>query len=109
MNRSLDHLPESKRRELDRLLEILFRAFEDATQNRAARKRGRILKIVLFGSYARGDWVDDPIGGYKSDYDLLIVVDNEALTETADYWLRAQKQPPRALEVPHALTAAAPF
>ena len=76
---SLDHLPDGKRQELDRILEILFRAFEAATSNRAPHKRGRILKVVLFGSYARGDWVDDPVGGYKSDYDLLIVVDNEAL------------------------------
>ena len=30
------------------------------------KKQGRIFKIVLYGSYARGGWVDDPVGGYKS-------------------------------------------
>ena len=109
MNRSLDHLPDSKRRELDLILEILFRAFEAATQNRAAHKRGRILKVILFGSYARGDWVDDPVGGYRSDYDLLVVVDNEALTETADYWLDAEEHLQRVYEITHDLTAPAHF
>lgn len=51
---SLDYLPEAKRRELERIVEILFAEFEDATKNKqiATRKMGRILKIVLFGSYA---------------------------------------------------------
>ncbi len=81
MNDSLDHLPEGKRQELARVLEILFREFEDATRSRSsARKQGRILKVLLFGSYARGDWVDDPVGGYKSDYDLLVVVNADELT-----------------------------
>jgi len=35
---------------------------------------GKLLKIILFGSYARGDWVDDSVGRYLSDYDLLVVV-----------------------------------
>jgi len=26
---------------------------------------------------ARGDWVDDQETGYRSDYDLLVVVENE--------------------------------
>jgi len=32
------------------------------------KRKGAILKIILFGSHARGDWVSDPIGGYISDY-----------------------------------------
>jgi predicted nucleotidyltransferase/HEPN domain-containing protein len=109
MNRSLDHLPDSKRQELELILEILFRAFDEATKARAAHKRGRILKVVLFGSYARGDWVDDPLGGYKSDYDLLVVVDNEPLTDTADYWLGAEEHLQRSYEITHELTAPAHF
>src|SRR5690606_30566106 len=110
MNTSLDHLPEGKRQELARVLEILFREFEDATRNRsAARKQGRILKVVLFGSYARGDWVDDPVGGYKSDYDLLIVVSEDELTDTAEYWMEADQHLLRAYEITHELTAPAHF
>jgi len=110
MNTSLDHLPEGKRSELARVLEILFREFEDATKNRSvARRQGRILKVVLFGSYARGDWVDDPVGGYKSDYDLLIVVSEDELTDTAEYWMNADQRLLQAYEITHELTAPAHF
>jgi predicted nucleotidyltransferase/HEPN domain-containing protein len=110
MKSSLDHLPEGKRQELSRILEILFREFEDATKNRAvARKQGRILKVVLFGSHARGDWVDDPVGDYRSDYDLLVVVNDEELTDTAEYWMAAEEHLQRAYEITHELTAPAQF
>ena len=33
--------------------------------------------LILFGSRARGDWVDDQETGYRSDYDPLVVVENE--------------------------------
>ena len=110
MKTSLDHLPEAKRQDLSRILEILFRAFEDATRNRASAKRqGEILKVVLFGSYARGDWVDDRVGGYKSDYDLLVVVDNEELIDTADYWMGADEKLLQAFEITHELSAPVHF
>ena len=106
---NLDQLPEAKRQELERVLEILFRAFEDATRNKGPRKQGRILKVLLFGSYARGDWVDDPIGGYKSDYDLLVVVDNDQLTDVAEYWTDADARLQQAFEITHELSAPAHF
>lgn len=42
-------------------MKVLSGEFVNAPAHRTAphRKAGRILKIVLFGSYARGDWVDD--------------------------------------------------
>jgi predicted nucleotidyltransferase len=108
---SLDHLPDGKRRELARIVEILFAEFEDALKGRNAphRKAGRILKIVLFGSYARGDWVDDPKGGYKSDYDLLVVVNHEELTDLSEYWGKADDHLLRAYQISHELTAPANF
>jgi predicted nucleotidyltransferase/HEPN domain-containing protein len=108
---SLDHLPEAKRQELERIVQILFEEFEDATKNKqvATRKAGRILKIVLFGSYARGDWVDDPIGGYKSDYDLLVVVNREELTDVLEYWAQADEHLLREYETTKRLTAPANF
>ncbi|HWV59014.1 MAG TPA: HEPN domain-containing protein [Sphingopyxis sp.] len=54
------------------------------------KKNGKVRKIVLFGSYARGDWVDEPANGYQSDYDLLIIVSHDDLTEIADYWYVAE-------------------
>lgn len=44
----------------------------------------------MFGSYARDDWVDEPENGYQSDYDLLIVVSHENLTDIADHWYIAE-------------------
>lgn len=110
MKTSLDHLPEAKRDELARILEILFREFEQVARNRAAaRDQGRILKVVLFGSYARGGWVDDRVGGYKSDYDLLIVVNDERLTEVTRYWAPAEERLQQAFEITHELTAPVHF
>ena len=93
MKTSLHHLPAVKRRALARVLEILHEEFEDALKDSQAdwKKRGRILKIVLFGSYARGGWVDEPrtAKGYRSDFDLLIVVNNKKLAEYEPYWHKA--------------------
>jgi len=109
VNTNLDQLPQAKRQELERVLEILFRAFEEATRNKGRRKQGRILKVILFGSHARGDWVDDPVGGYKSDFDLLVVVDNDQLTDVAEYWTEADARLQQAFEVTHELSAPAHF
>lgn len=110
MKSSLDHLPEGKRQELQHVLEVLFRAFDAATQNRiSARRQGRILKVVLFGSHARGDWINDPIGGYTSDYDVLVVVSSDELTDTAEYWMDADAQLQNAYEITHTLSAPAQF
>jgi len=94
MRSDLDHLPHAKQRELQRVTEILFEEFTDAMKNTSSPKKkdGRILKIVLFGSYARGTWVDEPhtAKGYLSDYDLLIVVNQQRVVDFATYWYRAE-------------------
>lgn len=94
MKTSIEHLPENKQRELSRIVDILHEEFEDALGTGTAdfKKKGRILKIILFGSYARGDWVDEPhtMKGYRSDYDLLIIVNNRKLTDFATYWHNAK-------------------
>lgn len=92
MKTDLDHLPGSKQQDLARIVEILFAEFEDATSlsTQKWKKQGRILKVILYGSYARGDWVADPVGGYYSDYDILVVVNDERLTDPVDYWYKAE-------------------
>jgi predicted nucleotidyltransferase/HEPN domain-containing protein len=94
MKTGLDHLPENKQRELGRIVDIVHEEFEDALSTGTAefKKKGRILKIILFGSYARGDWVDEPhtMKGYRSDYDLLVIVNNRKLTDFAIYWSKAK-------------------
>jgi hypothetical protein len=52
MRTDLDHLPATKQRELERIVEILFEEFRAATENAdGPRKGARMLKIILFGSY----------------------------------------------------------
>ncbi len=83
MRAGLDHLPAAKHRELERVARVLFDEFEDAVKTKLSDKRkgGRILKLILFGSYARGDWVEDRASGYISDYDLLVVVNSDTFTD----------------------------
>lgn len=111
MKTDLDHLPEAKRRELERVVQILFEAFEVKTRNRSHHhlKHGRILKIVLFGSYARGDWVEDKKSGYASDYDLLVVVSHDDLADVVEYWGAAEDMLMRAFLISKELTAPANF
>jgi len=90
----LEHLPDAKRRELEFVVKILFDSFDDATKTKlsAKRKSGQIFKVILFGSMARGDWVDDKLSGYKSDYDLLVVVNSATFTDLHDYWHDADER-----------------
>ena len=69
MNTSLTHLPEPKRQELYLISEILKEEISP-------------LMIILFGSYARGDWVEDLdpetlYYRYQSDFDILVVMRTE--------------------------------
>jgi len=92
MRSSIDHLPQRQQDELARVVGILMEEFEKATSRSTQpwRRDGKIYKIILFGSYARNDWVDEPENGYQSDFDLLIVVSHRDLTEIADYWYVAE-------------------
>ncbi len=94
MRSSLDHLPAGKRHELAFVVEVLREGFTAAMAKRepAEAALDHVLKIILFGSYARGDWVEDPVGRYFSDYDLLVVVDEERLTESWEIWEGAEKR-----------------
>lgn len=92
MRSDVDHLPSVQQNELDRVKQLLMGEFAEATSRATQpwKKNGRILKVILFGSYARDDWVDEPENGYQSDYDLLIIVSHPDLTDIADYWYVAE-------------------
>jgi len=95
MRTDLDHLPAHKQRELDRVVELLFQEFEAAHSEAQSRKRrGKIVKIILYGSHARGGWVDEPhtAKGYVSDFDILIIVNKKELADRASYWTRADER-----------------
>ncbi len=111
MRDDVAHLPDKKRRDLDRIVEVLFAEFEQATSlsTQKWRRQGRILKVILYGSYARGDWVDDPIGGYQSDYDILVVVSDERLTEPGEFWAKADDQFVREVTISKRISAPVSF
>ena len=94
MKSEFDHLPIGKQHELAFVVDLVRKGFAFAIARRTMPKLrgGRLLKIILFGSYARGDWVEDPVGRYFSDYDLLVVVDREALTDVPEFWAKTEEQ-----------------
>jgi predicted nucleotidyltransferase/HEPN domain-containing protein len=107
MRTDLDHLPAAKRRELERVVQILFEEFGDATAIATSdwKKQARILKVILYGSYARGGWVDEPhtAKGYQSDFDLLIIVNHHKLTDRAEFWSSAEDRFNRELAITRTL------
>lgn len=85
MNTSLEHLPEYKRKELEQIVAII----------RDEIRPAELEKIVLFGSHARGNWVEDagvtPNGyyyKYHSDFDILVVVAHRNTAKKAGKWRR---------------------
>ena len=96
MKTDLDHLPPQKQRELERVVQLIFEEFDDAfaLARHEWKKAGRILKVILYGSYARGTWVDEPhtAKGYQSDFDLLIIVSDKRLTDRVKYWSKLDER-----------------
>ncbi|MBI1684264.1 HEPN domain-containing protein [Caulobacter hibisci] len=94
MKSNLDHLPSVQQDELERITGILLRGFEQAIAGGTQpwRRGAKIYKIILFGSYARGDFVDEPENGYLSDFDILVVVSDEKLTDIAEYWFETEEK-----------------
>lgn len=111
MKTDLAHLPHGKQRELAHVVRVLFDEFAQsiARSTQPWKKAGRILKVILYGSYARGGWVDDPIGGYQSDYDILVVVNDERLTDVVDYWSAADDRLMRDMTIDGVLSAPVNF
>lgn len=92
MRADVDHLPIVQQHELTRVQDLLMEEFGEAISRStsASRKYGKIYKIILFGSYARDDWIDEPENGYQSDFDLLVVVSHRDLTDIEHYWYVAE-------------------
>src|SRR3546814_6125138 len=70
------------------------------------KKQARIFKMILYGRYARGGADDDP--GCKSDYDILIVVNDERLTDF-ECWSAAEDRLTREIEINQSLGAPVSF
>lgn len=67
MKKTLSHLPEYKVNELTTVIEIILKEMDD------------VQMVILFGSYARGNWSEDVcnekgyIYEYKSNFDIMVV------------------------------------
>ena len=94
MRTDLDYLPAIKQRELEHVVRVLFGEFATATAIATSdwKRHARILKVILYGSYARGNWVDElhTAKGYRSDYDLLVIVNHDKLTDRVAFWSGAE-------------------
>lgn len=72
------HLPQDKQRTLESIVAAIC-------------ARHPVEMIILFGSHARGDWVEDEYEEdhityeYRSDYDILIVTANKATERRVSY------------------------
>ncbi|MFA6122998.1 MAG: HEPN domain-containing protein [Sphingomonas sp.] len=101
MRTDVEHLPGVQQNELRRVQDMLMEEFGEAVSRSTStsRKNGKIYKIILFGSYARDDWVDKPENGYQSDFDLLVVVSHRDLTDIEHYWYVAEDKILRDAEI----------
>jgi uncharacterized protein len=77
MKTSLDHLPEKKQHQIRALGELI-------------RKEAEVEMVILFGSFARGDWVEDPAGGYFSDLDVLVIVKSPSMVDKVKLWSKIE-------------------
>lgn len=85
MKRSLKHLPQLKQDELEKIVEAIRKSCKD------------VEKIILFGSYARGDYKEkkdlkpQQKTGHISDYDVLVVTEKKKTTDEFVSWNGAGK------------------
>jgi HEPN domain-containing protein/predicted nucleotidyltransferase len=84
MKKSLAHLPKHKRDELKLVTEIIL----DECPS--------VQMVILFGSYARGNWVEDTYVEdgvtyeYASDFDIFVIVRANKIANSTDTWRRAE-------------------
>lgn len=86
MENSLDHLPDAKRKELERIVAVIKKNCDN------------IEKIILFGSYARGNYKEakdlSPTSrtGHVSDYDILVVTGKKDVALNSLLWGRISEE-----------------
>ena len=86
MKKTLSHLPGNKRNELKHIVSTIRRLCNDVEM------------IILFGSYARGDYKEeadlkpDRKSGDKSDYDILVVTREKASAVNLDLWRKITQE-----------------
>lgn len=81
INTDLTHLPEGKQQTIAEIRRVILNEIEGE-----AGRHEWIVWIILFGSHARGTYVDNPINGYISDYDILVAVNGRELADDLKLW-----------------------
>ena len=85
MKKSLSHLPKRKRDELARVVDVIRKGAPQTEM------------IILFGSHARGDWVEEIyVEGhttyeYCSDFDILVIVKSPKIANSTNRWYRVER------------------
>jgi HEPN domain-containing protein/predicted nucleotidyltransferase len=85
MKKTLSHLPKSKQTELKAVADLI-------------RKHAKPEMIILFGSYARGDYKEAKDlpkkrkSGHVSDYDILVITKDEKSAQKLEGWSEIGKQ-----------------
>ena len=88
MKTDLSHIPPKRQRELQYIVSVLLKEFEEDIRLATTEKRkGRIERIILYGSYARDDWKEDRRSGFSSDFDILVVVNQAKLAKFDARWI----------------------
>ncbi|MCE6991422.1 HEPN domain-containing protein [Dyadobacter sp. CY323] len=81
MKTTLTHLPEDKQEELKTITEIILSKIPAEM-------------VILFGSHARGDWVEDfqETYEYVSDYDILVITKDRKAARGQKKWQDLDKE-----------------
>lgn len=85
MKKSLKYLPENKREKLQKIVATIQKSCKD------------VEKIILFGSYVRGDYKEkkdlkpQQKTGHISDYDILVVTEKKETTDEFVSWSGVEK------------------
>ncbi len=86
MKKTPAHLPDDKQNELKRIVSVVRERCDDVEM------------IVLFGSYARGDFKEEADlkperkSGHKSDYDILVVTKEKTTATNTGLWQTVTKE-----------------
>lgn len=86
MKSSIDYLPEHKQKEITNICSVIVEMLNPDM-------------VILFGSYARGNWVEDKYieyghtYEYKSDYDILIITEtNLNSNQLMSQWRKTERK-----------------
>ena len=79
MKVGLSHVPEHRQYQIAAIADLL-------------RDGAPVEMIILFGSYARGDWVEDLPNQYLSDFDVMVLVSDDAIANDDALWSSLSKR-----------------